>query len=164
ISFNNQLLNNFIKLLNRMPNVQILVLDVRSSFEIEVSSDQQINTVDLVCNNNVRNVKIIGQLPLATIRLINKLFPQMERLRILIREDILILFVRTLLSNRIDNSHLFSLMFYDDDDDNDDNDNDDDDDNDDDAMIKQLKTMIDNEKLLDNYDIKRRQHGSCLWW
>ncbi|CAF1262986.1 unnamed protein product [Adineta steineri] len=147
-----------------MPNVQILVLDVRSSFEIEVSSDQQINTVDLVCNNNVRNVKIIGQLPLATIRLINKLFPQMERLRILIREDILILFVRTLLSNRIDNSHLFSLMFYDDDDDNDDNDNDDDDDNDDDAMIKQLKTMIDNEKLLDNYDIKRRQHGSCLWW
>ncbi|CAF0948391.1 unnamed protein product [Adineta steineri] len=161
ISFNNQLLNNFIKLLNRMPNVQILVLDVRSSFEIEVSSDQQINTVDLVCNNNVRNVKIIGQLPLATIRLINKLFPQMERLRILIREDILILFVRTLLSNRIDNSHLFSLMFYDDDDDDND---DDDDDNDDDAMIKQLKTMIDNEKLLDNYDIKRRQHGSCLWW
>ncbi|CAF4265783.1 unnamed protein product, partial [Adineta steineri] len=147
ISFNNQLLDNFVKLLNRMPNVQELVLDVRSSFEIEVSSDQQTNTVDLVCNNNVRNVKIIGQLPLATIRLINKLFPQMERLRLLNGEDTLIPFVRTLLSNRIDNTHLFSLMF-----------------DGDDAMIKQIKTMIDNEKLLDNYDIEYRQFELCLWW
>ncbi|CAF1185422.1 unnamed protein product [Adineta steineri] len=147
ISFNNQLLNNFVKLLNRMPNVQKLILDVRSSFKMEVSSDQQTNTVDLVCNNNVRNVEIIGGLPLTTVRLINKLFPRMERLEIQNRGDALISFVRTLLSNRIDNSHLFSLVF-----------------DGDDVMIKQLKTMIDNEKLLDNYDIERRQFELCLWW
>ncbi|CAF1092114.1 unnamed protein product [Adineta steineri] len=147
ISFNNQLLNNFVKLLNRMPNVQKLILDVWSSSEMEVSSDQQTNTDDLVCNNNVRYVQIIGKLALSTVQLINKLFPRMERLRLLNGEDTLIPFVRTLLSNRIDNSHLFSLVF-----------------DGDDAMIKQLKTMIDDEKLLDTYDIKRRQHGSCLWW
>ncbi|CAF1381398.1 unnamed protein product [Adineta steineri] len=48
IPFNNQLLNNFVKLLNRMPNVQKLILDVRPSSEMEVSSDQQTNTADLV--------------------------------------------------------------------------------------------------------------------
>ncbi|CAF1223035.1 unnamed protein product [Adineta steineri] len=147
ISFNNELLNNFVKLLNRMPNVQKLILDVRLSCEMEVSSDQQTNTADLVCNNNVRNVIIINELASTAGQLINKLFPRMERLRIQNRGDALISFVRTLLSNRIKNSHLFSLVFTDYH-----------------AMIKQLKTMIDNEKLLDNYDVKRRQDESCLWW
>ncbi|CAF0746813.1 unnamed protein product [Adineta steineri] len=147
ISFNNELLNNFVKLLNRMPNVQKLILDVRLSCEIEVSSDQQTNTADLVCNNNVRNVIITNELASTAGQLINKLFPRMERLRIQNRGDALISFVRTLLSNRIKNSHLFSLVFTDYH-----------------AMIKKLKTMIDNEKLLDNYDIKRRQDESCLWW
>ncbi|CAF0898321.1 unnamed protein product [Adineta steineri] len=147
ILFNNQWLNNFVKLLNRIPNVQKLVLDVRSSSKTEVSSDQQANTVDLVCNNNVRDVQITGELTLATIRLINKLFPRMECLRFLNRENALIPFVRILLSNRTNNNHLFSLVF-----------------NGDDAMIKQLKTMIDNEKLLDNYNIEDRQDELCLWW
>ncbi|CAF1155224.1 unnamed protein product [Adineta steineri] len=147
ISFNNQLLNNFVKLLNRMPNVQTLILDVRPSSQMEVSSDQQTNTVDFVCNNNVRFLEIIGKLALATVQLINKLFPRMERLEIQSRGDALISFVRTLLSNRINNSHLFSLVF-----------------DGDDAMIKQLKTMIDNEKLVDNYNIERRWLELCLWW
>ncbi|CAF0773998.1 unnamed protein product [Adineta steineri] len=147
IPLNNQLLHNFVKLLNRIPNIQKLVLDVRSSSKMEVSSDQQTNTVDLVCNNNVRDVQITGELTLATIRLINKLFPRMECLRFLNRENALIPFVRILLSNRTNNNHLFSLVF-----------------NGDDAMIKQLKTMIDNEKLLDNYNIEDRQDELCLWW
>ncbi|CAF1473670.1 unnamed protein product [Adineta steineri] len=147
ISFNNILLNNFIKLLNRMPNVQKLILYVQLSSEMEVSSDQQANTVDLVCNNNVRNVKITGELPLATVKLINKLFPRLEHLRLMYRKNALIPFVRTLLSNRINNSHLFLLMFHDSR-----------------AKIKKLKAMINNEKLLDNYDIKRRQSELCLWW
>ncbi|CAF0764123.1 unnamed protein product [Adineta steineri] len=147
ISFNNQLLNNFVKLLNRMPNVQKLILDVRPSSEMEVLSDQQTNTLDFVCNNNVRTVQITGELALATVQLIKNLFPRMERLRILNRENDLISIVRTLLSNRIDNSHLFSLMF-----------------DGDDAMIKKLRTIIDNKKLLDNYDIEHRQSELCLWW
>ncbi|CAF1376482.1 unnamed protein product [Adineta steineri] len=152
ISFNNILLNNFVKLLNRMPNIQKLILYVQLSSEMEVPSDQQINTVDLVCNNNVRNVGIHGELALATVQLINNLFPRMECLEISNGEDTLISLVRTLLSNRINNSHLFSLVFYGADDD------------DDDALIKKLKTMIDNEKLLDNYDIEHRQFQLCLWW
>ncbi|CAF1147024.1 unnamed protein product [Adineta steineri] len=136
-----------------MPNVQKLILYVQLSSKMEVSSDQQANTVDLVCNNNVRNVKITGELPLATVKLINKLFPRMERLRISSGEDTLISLVRTLLSNRINNSHLFSLVFHGADDDDDD-----------DALIKKLKTMIDNEKLLDNYDIEHRKFQLCLWW
>ncbi|CAF0971033.1 unnamed protein product [Adineta steineri] len=147
ISFNNQLLNNFVKLLNRMPNVQKLILDVRPSSEMEVSSDQQTNTADLVCNNNVQNVIITDKLALTTVQLINKLFPRMECLAIQNRGDALISFVQTLLSNRISNNHLFSLVFYGDN-----------------AMINQLITMIDNEKLLDNYNIKSRWFGLCLWW
>jgi hypothetical protein len=147
ISFNDQWLDNFIKLLNRMPNVQRLVLNVQSSSEMEVSSDQQANTVDLLWNNNVRDVEMTDKLALATVQLINKIFPQLECLQIRNREETLIPFVRTLLSNRINNSHLFSLVFYGDD-----------------AMIKQLKTMIDNEKLLDNYHIEHRQSQLCLWW
>ena len=147
ISFNDQWLNSFIKLLNRMPHVQKLVLAVQSSSQMEMSSDQQANTIDLVCNNNVRDVRIIGSLALATVQLLNKIFPQLECLRILHSEKSLISFVRTLLSNRINNSHLFSLVFYDDD-----------------AMIKPLKTTIDNEKLIDNYDIEHRQFELCLWW
>ncbi|CAF3527726.1 unnamed protein product [Adineta steineri] len=147
ISFNNQLLSNFVKLLNRMPNVQKLILDVRPSSGIEVLSDQQTNTLDFVCNNNVRTVQITGELALATVQLIKNLFPGMEGLRILNRENDLISIVRTLLSNRIDNSHLFSLMF-----------------DGDDAMIKKMKTIIDNKKLLDNYDIEYRQSELCLWW
>ncbi|CAF1226185.1 unnamed protein product [Adineta steineri] len=147
IPFNNQLLNNFVKLLNRMPNVQKLILDVRPSSEMEVSSDQQTNTADLVCNNNVQNVIITDKLALTTVQLINKLFPRMECLEIQSRGDALISFVQTLLSNRISNNHLFSLMFYGDN-----------------AMINQLITMIDNEKLLDNYNIERRWLELCLWW
>ncbi|CAF1542383.1 unnamed protein product [Adineta steineri] len=148
ISFNNQWLNCFIKLLNHMPNVQKLVLYVQSSFEMEVSSDQQTNTVDLVCNNNVRNVKIIGQLPLVTVQLINKLFPRMECLWISNTKTVLISFLRILLSNRIHNSHLSSFIAI----------------SGDDTIIEPLKTMIDNEKLLDNYDIVNRQCELCLWW
>ncbi|CAF1396998.1 unnamed protein product [Adineta steineri] len=147
ISFNNILLNNFVKLLNRMPNVQKLILVIWSSSRIEVSSDQQTNIVDLVCNNNVRNVQVYGELALATVQLINNLFPRLEHLRLVHRQNALVPFVRTLLSNRINNSHLFSLMFHDGR-----------------AMIKKLKTMINNEKLLNNYDIKRRQDELCLWW
>ncbi|CAF0899412.1 unnamed protein product [Adineta steineri] len=147
ILFNNQWLNNFVKLLNRMPNVQKLILNVRSSSEMEASSDQQTNTADLVCNNNVRYVIITDELAFTTVQLINKLFPRMERLKIQNRKDALISFVRTLLSNRVNNSHLFSLMFYGDN-----------------AMIKKLKTMIDNEKLLDKYNIERRQFEFCLSW
>ncbi|CAF1494614.1 unnamed protein product [Adineta steineri] len=147
ISFNNILLNNFVKLLNRMPNVQKLILVAWSSSGIEVSSDQQTNTVDLVCNNNVRNVQVYGELALATVQLINNLFPRLEHLRLVHRQNALVPFARTLLSNRINNSHLFSLMFHDGR-----------------AMIKKLKTMINNEKLLNNYDIKRRQDELCLWW
>ncbi|CAF4236728.1 unnamed protein product [Adineta steineri] len=131
-----------------MPNVQKLVLNVQSSSEMEVSSDQQTNTVDLVCNNNVRNVKIIGQLPLVTIQLINKLFPRMECLWISNTKTVLISFLRTLLSNRINNSHLSSFMMI----------------NGDDIIIESLKTMINNETLLDNYNIEHRNCDLCLWW
>ncbi|CAF3732439.1 unnamed protein product [Adineta steineri] len=148
ISFNNQWLNCFIKLLNHMPNVQKLVLNVQSSSEMEVSSDQQTNTADLVCNNNVRNVKIIGQLPLVTVQLINKLFPRMECLWISNTKIDLISFPRTLLSNRIHNSHLSSFIAF----------------SGDDIIIEPLKTMIDNEKLLDNYNIEHRNCELCLWW
>ncbi|CAF0992894.1 unnamed protein product [Adineta steineri] len=127
-------------------------INIDSFIDNLIPSDQQINTVDLVCNNNVRNVGIHGELALPTVQLINKLFPRMECLEISDGEDTLISLVRTLLSNRINNSHLFSLVFYGADDD------------DDDALIKQLKTMIDNEKLLDNYDIEHRQFQLCLWW
>ncbi|CAF1067144.1 unnamed protein product [Adineta steineri] len=148
ISFNNQWLNCFIKLLNHMPSVQKLVLNVQSSSEMEVSSDQQTNTADLVCNNNVRNVKIIGQLPLVTVQLINKLFPRMECLWISNTKIDLISFLRTLLSNRIHNSHLSSFIAF----------------SGDDIIIEPLKTMIDNEKLLDNYNIEHRNCELCLWW
>ena len=33
-----------------------------------------------------------------------------------------------------------------------------------DEIIKQLKTMIDTKKLLNNYDIEHRQSHWCLWW
>ncbi|UJR11967.1 hypothetical protein I4U23_016145 [Adineta vaga] len=111
ISFNDQWLNCFIKLLNHMSNVQKLILDVQSSFEfMEVSSNQQTNTIDLECNNNMKNIQINDKFPLVIVQLMNKLFPRMESLQILNIKIDLISFVRTLLSNRINNSHLSSLI------------------------------------------------------
>ncbi|CAF3635578.1 unnamed protein product [Adineta steineri] len=148
ISFNNQWLNCFIKLLNHMPNVQKLVLDVQSSSEMEVCSNELTDTVDLKCNNNVKNVEIIDKFSLVTVELINKLFPRMECLQVSDRKIDLISFVRTLLLNRINSSYLASLIVT----------------SGDGIMIEPLKTMIDNEKLLDNYNIEYRQSELCLWW
>ncbi|CAF0963996.1 unnamed protein product [Adineta steineri] len=122
ISINNQWLNCFIKLLNHMPNVQKLVLDLQSSSETEVWSNQLTDTVDLECNNNVKNVQIIDIFSFVTVQLINKLFPRMECLQI----------VNVITGN--------------------------------DIIVEPLKTMIDNEKLLDNYDIEYRHFKLCLSW
>ncbi|CAF0927352.1 unnamed protein product [Adineta steineri] len=148
ISINNQWLNCFIKLLNHMPNVQKIALGVLSSSETEEWSNQLTNTVDLECNNNVKNAQIIDIFSVVTVELINKLFPRMECLQIFNGEIDLVSFVRTLLLNRINNSHLSSLIVN----------------SGGDIIIERLKTMVDNEKLLDNYYIEHRECQLCLWW
>jgi hypothetical protein len=147
VSRNDQCLDILTILLDHMPNVRTLVLETMLLSEIHLLLDKQINNVDLVYNNNVTNVIINGALTLDAARLLNNLFPRMECLNIHGTIENLISIVRTLLLNRINNSRLFSLMV-----------------DDRNEMIEQLKTMIDCEKLLDDYQIERIPFRLHIWW
>ncbi len=146
ISRNDQCLDT-LTILSHMPNVHTLVIKAMLLSEIHLLLDKQINNVDLVYNNNVTNVQINGPLTLDAARLLNNIFPRMECLDICYTNKNLISIVRTLLLNRINNSRLFKLMVYDQN-----------------EMIEQLKTMIDCEKLLDDYQIERIPVGLYIWW
>jgi len=147
ISCNEQCLNTSVKLLSHMPNIHTLVLDARSSFEMDFLSNKQVNTVDVIYDNNVINVTIDYAITLDTAQLLIKLFPRMQRLHICETKENLVSIVRVLLLKRIDSSHLFSLMF-----------------GGTAETIEQLKTMIDSERLLDDYKIEHTGIGLCVWW
>lgn len=147
ISCNEQCLNTSAKLLSHMPNIHTLVLGASSSFEMHFLSNTEVNNVDLVYNNNVIDVTITYAMQLDTAQLLIKVFPRMQCLHICETKENVVSIVRALLLKRIDNRHLFSLMFRDED-----------------ETIEQLRTIIDSEKLLDDYKIEHSGSELCLWW
>src|SRR5207302_1084116 len=58
ISDNDQCLNTSVKLLSHMPNIHTLVLDQVSPFETRFLSNEEVNNVNLIYDNNVINVTI----------------------------------------------------------------------------------------------------------
>jgi hypothetical protein len=148
VSRNNQCLD-ILTILGHMPNVHTFVIEAMLLSEIHLLLEKQINNVDLVYNNNnnVTDLQIKHALTLDAARLLNNIFPRMECLNIRCTNENLISIVRILLLNRINNSRLFSLIV-----------------NDENETIEQLKTMIDCEKLLDDYRIERIPVGLYFWW
>jgi hypothetical protein len=147
ISDNDQCLNTCAKLLVHMPNVHILVVNTMSSFGTHFLSEKQVNTVDLIYDNNVTNVIIDYGFTLDTAQMLINLFPRMQCLYIWRTEENLVSIVRIMLLKRINNNHFFSLIVdgrY--------------------VTIEQLKTMIDCEKLLDDYKMEHLGNSLCLWW
>ncbi len=84
---------------------------------------------------------------LNNIQLLINLFPQMKILCIDKVKDNLVSIVRTLLLKRSDNSPLFSLTLRGED-----------------KTVEQLRTMIDGEKLIDDYTIEHKNNLIKLWW
>jgi hypothetical protein len=146
ISYNDYCFNSIAKLLTHMPNVNSLVLDKMPTQETNFLSEEQVNIIDQVYNNNVTDV-YIDVFKLNNIQLLINLFPQMKILSIDSLKDNLVPIVRTILLKISDNSPLFSLTL-----------------SGNDETVEQLRTMIDGEKLIDDYTIEHEANLIKLWW
>jgi hypothetical protein len=146
IWYNDYCFNSIAKLLTHMPNVNSLVLDKMPTQETNFLSEEQVNIIDQVYNNNVTDV-YIDVFKLNNIQLLINLFPQMKILSIDSLKDNLVPIVRTILLEISDNSPLFSLTLRGND-----------------KTVEQLRTMIDGEKLIDDYTIEHKTGLIELWW
>lgn len=147
ISYNDHCFKSLTKILAHMSNIYSLVLNEMPTQETtNFLSEEQVNIIDQMSNNSVTDV-CIDVFKLNNIQLLINLFPKMKTLCIDKVKDNLVSVVRTLLLKRSDNSPLFSLTLRGED-----------------EIVEQLKTIIDSEKLIDNYTIEHTNNLIKLWW